>query len=106
MQKAVGQANIILSEEKVLMGCQSNSKIFLVYVCLDGCKQEFSETFFDQVNPEDMFKRALLFFSPGYACCLAKRHFPSSQPNSRCHLEGGVCFCQYVSQQLSRDEWK
>ncbi|XP_037622799.1 uncharacterized protein LOC119486627 [Sebastes umbrosus] len=26
-------------------------------------------------------------------------------PSSTGHLEGGVCFCQYVSQQLSTDQW-
>ncbi|KAI4825368.1 hypothetical protein KUCAC02_021051, partial [Chaenocephalus aceratus] len=26
-------------------------------------------------------------------------------PSSSGHLEGGVCFCQYVSQQLSVDQW-
>ncbi|KAK1888299.1 Toll-like receptor 2 type-1 [Dissostichus eleginoides] len=72
MQKALGQANIILSEEKVLMGSQSNSKIYLVYVSLDRCKHEFAETFSDQVCPDEMYQRALLYFSSGYACCLAK----------------------------------
>ncbi|XP_074490073.1 uncharacterized protein LOC141766810 [Sebastes fasciatus] len=107
MQKAVGQANTILCEEKVLMGCWSNSKqIYLVYVSLDGCKHEFTETFSEQVCAEDMFQRDLLYFSSGYACCLAKKHFPFAQPSSTGHLEGGVCFCQYVSQQLSTDQWE
>ncbi|XP_034444080.1 uncharacterized protein LOC117763227 [Hippoglossus hippoglossus] len=105
LQKAVGQANTILCEEKLLMGCRSNSKIYLVYVSLDGCKDEFAETFSEQVDAEDMFHRAMTFFSSGYACCLAKRHFPFPQSSSTGHLEGGVCFCQYVSQQLSRGEW-
>ncbi|XP_041795380.1 uncharacterized protein LOC121608258 [Chelmon rostratus] len=106
MNKAMGQANTILSEEKVLMGCRSNSKIYLVYVSLDGCKREFAETFSEQVVAEDMFQRALIFFSSGYACCLAKRHFPFPLPSSTGHLEGGVCFCQYVSQQLSTGQWE
>lgn len=106
MQKAIGQANTILSEEKVLMGCQSNSKIYLVYVSLDGCKHEFAESFSEQVVAEDMFQRALIYFSSGYACCLAKRHFPFPQPSSTGHLEGGVCFCQYVSQQLRTEQWE
>ncbi|XP_068459721.1 uncharacterized protein [Clinocottus analis] len=106
MQRAVGQANIILYEEKVLMGCRSNSKIYLVYVSLDGCKQEFAETFSEQGCVEDMFQRALTFFSSGYASCLAKRHFPFPQPSSTGHLEGGVCFCQYVSQQLRTNQWE
>ncbi|XP_076589851.1 uncharacterized protein LOC143322504 [Chaetodon auriga] len=106
MNKAVGRANTILSEEKVLMGCRSNLKIYLVYVSLDGCRREFAETFSEQVVAEDMFQRALMFFSSGYACCLAKRHFPFPQPSSSGHLEGGVCFCQYVSQQLSTGKWE
>ena len=106
MQKAVGQANKRLSEEKVLMGCQSNSKIFLVYVSLDGCKHEFAGTFSEQDVAEEMFERALIFFSSGYTCCLAKRHFPFPRPSSNGHLEGGVCFCQYVSQQLSTEQWQ
>ncbi|KAG7522256.1 hypothetical protein JOB18_017503 [Solea senegalensis] len=106
MQKAVGQANTALSKEKVLIGCQSNSKLYLVYVSLEGCKQEVAKTFSDEDgNADDMFQRALIFFSSGYACSLAKRHFPFPQPSSTGHLEGGVCFCQYVSQQLSRGEW-
>ncbi|XP_020516477.1 uncharacterized protein [Labrus bergylta] len=106
MQKAVGQANMLLSEEKVLMGSRSNSKLYLVYVSLDDCKQEFAETFSEQVVAEEMFQRALMFFSSGYTCCLAKRDFTFPQPSSSGHLEGGVCFCQYVSQQLSKEKWE
>ncbi|KAM3610166.1 uncharacterized protein V6R79_026369 [Siganus canaliculatus] len=105
MQKAVGHANTVLSDEKLLMGCRSNSKIYLVYVSLDACKQTFSQTFCEQAGAEEMFQRALIFFSSGYACCLSKRHFPFPQPSSTGHLEGGVCFCQYVSQQLSAGQW-
>ncbi|XP_061915717.1 uncharacterized protein LOC133658109 [Entelurus aequoreus] len=107
MQKAAGRANAILREEKLLMGCCSNSKLYLVYVCLDGCEGEFEEEFESQVDSKEAFERALLMFSSGYACCLAKKHFPFPQPDSRRgHLVGGVCFCQYVSLQLSRGEWK
>ncbi|XP_077425277.1 uncharacterized protein LOC144054076 [Vanacampus margaritifer] len=105
MQKAVGQANIILCEEKVLLGCLSTSKIYMVYVSLNGCQREFAETFSEQASAEKMFQRALLYFSSGYACCLAKRSFPFPTPASAAHLEGGVCFCQYVSMQLGRGEW-
>ncbi|XP_075998646.1 uncharacterized protein LOC142992192 [Genypterus blacodes] len=105
MQKAMCQANMILSEEKVLMGCQSNSKIYLVYVSLDSCRHEFAVTFSEQNLAEEMFQRALLYFSSGYACCLAKKHFPFPVPSSSRHLEGGVCFCQYVSEQLKREKW-
>ncbi|XP_070827973.1 uncharacterized protein [Chaetodon trifascialis] len=47
-----------------------------------------------------------LMLMSGYACCLAKRHFPFPQSSSGGHLEGGVCFCQYVSQQLSTGKWE
>ncbi|XP_077373586.1 uncharacterized protein LOC144016386 [Festucalex cinctus] len=106
MQKAAGQANAILSEEKLLMGCLTNSKLYLAYVSLDACKREFAVTFEHLANVEEMFKVALVRFSSGYACCLAKRHFPFPQPcPGPGHLEGGVCFCQYVSQQLSQGKW-
>ncbi|XP_061533932.1 uncharacterized protein LOC133403233 [Phycodurus eques] len=105
MQKAAGQANIILCEEKVFMGCQSNSKIYMVYVSLNGCQREFADMFSEQASAENLFRRALLYFSSGYACCLAKRSFPFPVPVTSSHLEGGVCFCQYVSMQLSRGEW-
>lgn len=105
MRKAVGQANVLLSEEKVLLGCSSTSKLHVVYVNVEGCRREFSDTFHDQPCAAEMFQRALLFFSSGYTCCLAKRHFPFPNPSSHSHLEGWMCFCQYVSHQLSRGEW-
>ncbi|XP_057693887.1 uncharacterized protein LOC130916852 [Corythoichthys intestinalis] len=107
MQKAAGQANMILCDEKLLMGFRSNSIMYLVYVSLEGCKGEFAATIEHLASTKELFKLALLWFSSEYACCLAKRHFPFPQtcpPPG--HLEGGVCFCQYVSQQLSRGEWK
>ncbi|XP_061679628.1 uncharacterized protein LOC133502626 isoform X2 [Syngnathoides biaculeatus] len=105
MQKAAGRANVILRDEKVLMGCQSTSKIHMVYVSLDGCRRTFAETFSERASAENMFGRALLYFSSGYACCLAKRSFPFPVPAAPGHLEGAVCFCQYVSTQLSLGEW-
>ncbi|XP_051918107.1 uncharacterized protein LOC127598338 [Hippocampus zosterae] len=105
MQKAAGQANVILCEENILMGCQSNSKVYMVYVSLSVCQREFVELFSERASAESLFQRALLYFSSGYACCLAKRSFPFPMPASRGHLEGGVCFCQYVSMQLTRGEW-
>ncbi|XP_061679669.1 uncharacterized protein LOC133502654 [Syngnathoides biaculeatus] len=107
MQKAVGRANAILCKENLLMGCRSNSIMYLVYVSLEGCKAEFAVTFEHLANTGDLFNLALVVFSSDYACSLAKRHFPFPQPCPRPgHLERGVCFCQYVSQQLSRGEWK
>ncbi|XP_041652275.1 uncharacterized protein LOC121515526 [Cheilinus undulatus] len=104
LHKAVGKANLLLHEDKVLMGCRSNSKIYLVYVSLICCKQEIADTFPEKA--EEMFQRALMFFSSGFTCSLAKRHSPFPQPSSSGHLEGGLCFCQYVSQQLRKDKWE
>ncbi|XP_077567291.1 uncharacterized protein LOC144192115 [Stigmatopora nigra] len=105
MQKAAGHANVILVQEKLLMGFRSNSIMYLVYVSLEGCKRHFGATFDDSDNAEELLQIALVRFSSEYACSLAKRHFPFPQP---CpppgHLEGGVCFCQYVSMQLSLGE--
>ncbi|XP_062403417.1 uncharacterized protein LOC134094051 [Sardina pilchardus] len=103
MQKCTGEANVALSEEKILMGCQSRTKLYLVYVSLDGCKRMFIEMF-QSALAEEMFQRALLSFSSGYACCLAKTHFPFDTTTSNGHLKDGVCFCQYVTQQLKKDK--
>ncbi|CAL9696575.1 unnamed protein product [Knipowitschia caucasica] len=108
MQKAVGKANVLMFAQKVLMGCRSTSKIYLVYISLDSCRQEFEKQFSAQTSSEDMFRRALLYFSSGYTCCLAKKHFPftTAPPSgSSGHLPGGVCFCHYVSQMLERGQW-
>lgn len=96
MQKAVGEANLLLSEEKVLMGSLSNAKLYLVYVSVDNCRQEFSDTSQEQACLDEMFQRAVHFFSSGCTCCLAKRNGPFPQPICKGHLEGGVCFCQFV----------
>lgn len=99
LQKAIGQANTLLFEENILMGAQSNSKIHMVYVLLDGCRRELTELF-----PEDnevVFKRALLKYSCSYSYCLAKRHFPFPTPTNTGHLDGHVCFCQFVFHQLT-----
>ncbi|KAI4789617.1 hypothetical protein KUCAC02_035129 [Chaenocephalus aceratus] len=106
MKKAIGQANIILSEEKVLMGRRSKlQKSLWCMFSLERCKHEFAETFSDQVCAEDFVQRALLYFSSGYACGLLKDTSPFLSQLLG-HLEGGVCFCQYGSQQLSVDQWE
>lgn len=97
LQNALGRANTLLFEENVLMGSQSNSKIYLVYVSLDGCRRELTELSPEQDQAEDTFHKALLEFSSDYTCCLAKKYFPFPPPPDTGHLEGGVCFCQYVS---------
>ncbi|XP_062316998.1 uncharacterized protein LOC134020780 [Osmerus eperlanus] len=84
MQRAVGKANTLLSGVKVLMGCQSNTKLHVVYTSksLEGCRREFSDTFPGRPRAAEMFQRALLYFSSGYACCLSKRPFPLSPPTA------------------------
>ncbi|XP_062404285.1 uncharacterized protein LOC134094682 [Sardina pilchardus] len=103
MQKCAGQANVALAEEKILMGCESRTKLCFVYVSLEGCKLMFNETFQESALANEMFQRALLLLSPGYAYCLANKHFPFDMTSSHGHLDGGVCFCQYVIQKLKND---
>lgn len=104
LQKALAQANTLLFEENVLMGSQSNSKIYLVYVSLDGCRRELTELSPEQDQAEDTFHKALLEFSSDYTCCLAKKHFPIHPPSDAGHLERRVCFCQYVSHRVTKEQ--
>ncbi|KAK7915962.1 hypothetical protein WMY93_011723 [Mugilogobius chulae] len=91
LQKAVGQANSLLFEEHILLGAKTNSKLLLVYVSVEGCRQELC----------DSFQTAILQYSCGYAWSLAKRYFPFPTSSTSSHLKGGVCFCQYVTHQRS-----
>ncbi|CAL9704911.1 unnamed protein product [Knipowitschia caucasica] len=97
LQKAVGQANNLLYEEHVLMGAQSHSKLFLVYVSVERCKQELAQD-------QEFFHDSILKFSCEYACCLSKRHFPSPNASTLSHLEGNMCFCQFVLLKISAKE--
>ncbi|KAK7891621.1 hypothetical protein WMY93_023584 [Mugilogobius chulae] len=83
----------------------SQTQIYMVYVSLDGCRQKFEDKFSKKACSEEMFQRAILFFSSGYTCCLAKKHFSFSTSPFSGHLPGAMCFCQYVSHQLSKDQW-
>ncbi|KAJ0023462.1 hypothetical protein NQD34_003361 [Periophthalmus magnuspinnatus] len=96
LQKAIGQANSILFEEHVLIGSQSPSKLLLVYVSVEGCREELSALSQDQ----DFFHTAIVEHSCGYTCCLAKQLLPFETTPTDGHLEGGVCFCQYVINQM------
>ncbi|KAK5867042.1 hypothetical protein PBY51_011562 [Eleginops maclovinus] len=61
------------------------------------------------IEDQEKYRKAVRMInsvSQSYTCCLAKKHFPFPLPSSTGHLEGGVCFCQYVSQQLSTDQWE
>ncbi|XP_039623634.1 uncharacterized protein LOC120538248 [Polypterus senegalus] len=107
MQKIAGQVNILMSQQNVLLSCKSRTCLLAVYVPLDGCREAFLNTFPGALGDE-MYLRALLNFSPGYALCVAKKHFAFPLDvidSSRSHMEVGACFCQYVSQQLRQDMW-
>lgn len=101
LQKAVGQANTLLFEENVLVGAKSNSKLLLVYVTLDSCRLELSAL---SLNP-GLFKKAIQDYSSDYTCCLAKGHFRFEPMSSTGHLEGTLCFCQYVICRISREKF-
>ncbi|KAK7915963.1 hypothetical protein WMY93_011724 [Mugilogobius chulae] len=97
LHKAIGQANSLLCEEHVLVGSQDQSKLLLVYVSVEGCRQELCA----QSEDQDLFHTVILQYSCGYACCLVKRYFPFPTSSTQTHLENNVCFCQYVSHQRS-----
>ncbi|KAK7916073.1 hypothetical protein WMY93_011834 [Mugilogobius chulae] len=110
LQKAVGQANTLLFEEHILLGAQSNSKLLLVYVSVESCRQELCALSEDQ----DFFHAAIQEYSCEYTCSLAKGFCLTKQPPLLSllsdHLERGVCFCQqmesaeFVPPELSEGE--
>lgn len=108
MKRRAGEANALLLHEKLLIGCESRTKLHFVYLSLEGCRATFRETFRGSTPPgEKMLHTALLYFSSGYACCVARKHFPFPLPvgTSPGHLVGSVCFCQYVAQRLGQGMW-
>ncbi|XP_069467163.1 uncharacterized protein [Ambystoma mexicanum] len=100
------EANILLLESLVLISCESR-KLHFVYVLLAEWRRTIEAPFSnDNQLAEEMLRRALVHFSSGYACCLAKKHFPfGEQAPAAKHLEHGICFCQYVSLQLKQGNW-
>ncbi|KAM5140460.1 uncharacterized protein ACMZJ9_014313 [Mantella aurantiaca] len=95
------QANLILSKNAVLAGCSSRVQLYFVYVSLNQCLEIFYTTFgHGTAFATDMWEKAILSYSSDYACCLAKKHFPFNCTDSPGHVEDGICFCQYVSNQL------
>ncbi|MGH0142375.1 UNVERIFIED_CONTAM: hypothetical protein FKN15_077814 [Acipenser sinensis] len=81
MKRRAGEANALLLHEKLLIGCESRTKLHFVYLSLEGCRATFRETFRGSTPPgEKMLHTALLYFSSGYACCVARKHFPFPLP--------------------------
>ncbi|CAL9704914.1 unnamed protein product [Knipowitschia caucasica] len=96
LQKAVGQANSLLYEQNVLIGAQSNSKLLLVYVSVERCRQELSGHDQDQ----EVFYKAIQKYSCDYTCRLSNALLPFETTSTDGHLEGGVCFCEFVMNQM------
>ncbi|XP_036591584.1 uncharacterized protein LOC118828821 [Trichosurus vulpecula] len=103
----VGEANLILANHSVLIGCETINKLFFVYVSLKECEKVFLDTFPDE-NPsaEEMFQSAIIRYSSSYACCVAYKHFPlPEEVEEEGHMSDGICFCQYVSLQVKKNKW-
>ncbi|XP_072280167.1 uncharacterized protein [Pyxicephalus adspersus] len=102
MIKKTGQANLIFSKNSVLAGCSSTTQLHFVYVSLYQCKDIFNTTFGQgSALATNMWEKAIFSYSSDYACCLAKKHFPFNCTDVPGHIEDGICFCQYVSNQLN-----
>lgn len=86
LKKAVGEANILLWEEDILLGCVSQVELLMARVPLSACKEHLA----------DRFDSALLKYSSAYVCYLAQRHLDSAPTPEPGHLQGGLCFCQYA----------
>uniref|UniRef100_A0A8C5QA04 TIR domain-containing protein n=1 Tax=Leptobrachium leishanense TaxID=445787 RepID=A0A8C5QA04_9ANUR len=101
MTLKTGEANLLLMRASVLAGCRSKSQLYFVYVSLKECKQTFDNTFGgEKVLTTTMWEKAIINYSSDYACCLAKKHFPFDGREPPGHLEGELCFCQYVAARL------
>ncbi|XP_072484560.1 uncharacterized protein [Notamacropus eugenii] len=103
----VGEANLILANHSVLIGCETINKLSFVYVSLKECEKVFLDTFPDE-NPsaEEMFRSAVIRYSSSYACCVANKYFPfPEEVEEEGHMSDGVCFCQYVSLQVKNNRW-
>ncbi|XP_074725608.1 uncharacterized protein LOC141943844 [Strix uralensis] len=107
MSQVAGEANSLLTKYSLLVGCDSRVKLQFVYISLAGCRRHFSETFGEgKPSAEEMFQRALHYFSSDYACCVAKRHFQFSYSGTTLgHWDKGPCFCQFVSHCVEKGSW-
>ncbi|XP_054044306.1 uncharacterized protein LOC128904255 [Rissa tridactyla] len=106
MSQVAGEANSLLIKDSLLVGCDSRVKLQLVYISLAGCRRYFSETFGEgEYSAEEMFQRALHYFSSDYACCVAKKHFQFYSGTTSGHWDEGPCFCQFVSHCMEKESW-
>ncbi|XP_038042270.2 uncharacterized protein [Anas platyrhynchos] len=107
MSHAAGEANSLLIKNSLLVGCDSQLKLQLVYISLEGCRSHFTETFGEgEPSAEEMFQRALHYFSSDYACCVAKKHFQfSGLGTTPGHWDKGPCFCQFVYHCMEKGSW-
>lgn len=98
-EKLLEISNSLLINNSLLVGCDSQVKLQWVYISLTRCRRHFSETFGEgEPSAEEMFQRALQYFSSDYACCVAKRHFQFSYLGTTPgHWNKGPWFCQFVS---------
>ncbi|KAM5142304.1 uncharacterized protein ACMZJ9_016239 [Mantella aurantiaca] len=104
MKKKTCQANLILNDSSLLIGCSSKSQLFFVYVKLCDCMKTFQAAFsYDSELTKNMWEKSISIYSSDYACCLAKKHFPFNCIEPHGHLREGICFCQYVAAQLKND---
>ncbi|XP_068111443.1 proline-rich acidic protein 1 isoform X1 [Hyperolius riggenbachi] len=100
MIKKTCEANLLLSDISVLVG-YSRSQLFFVYVKLHDCMETFQISFgHDNVLATNMWKKSISAYSSEYACCLARKHFPSRSADPPGHLKEGICFCQYTAMKL------
>ncbi|XP_072280529.1 uncharacterized protein [Pyxicephalus adspersus] len=102
MKMKTCQANLLLYDSSLLVGCTSKSQLFFVYIKLFDCMRTFQTAFgYDNVLTKNMWEKAISIYSSDYAVCLAKKHFPFTTTEPPGHLKDGICFCQYINTQLA-----
>ncbi|XP_043914868.1 uncharacterized protein LOC122791261 [Protopterus annectens] len=110
-QKQIDQgarkANTLLVKNNILMACNSRKKVSFVYLSLAECENVIKNRLCpDDIPPDEIFHRALVLFSTKYANCLVDKIFPFSDvPFGSGHLAHGICFCQYVSKHIEKQNW-
>lgn len=106
MSRKTGEANLLLAETSILAGCASKSSLVFVFVSLQECNDMFRAAFgSDTELAQRMWRKAMIKYSSDYANCMAKKHFPCSDPEPPGHLLNGICFCQYVALQIEQGHW-